>query len=100
MRYQIRCAIRLRDFSSYNELAAWTQDYERSAAREDEDALPPRPEVSFLPEYAYRPNKNKTAKGSEKKRMEISVAAIATNEPRIDSGIQGLKKQIKSVGSW
>lgn len=53
MRYQIRCEIRCSDFGLYNEFAALAQDYEWSAAREDEDALPPRPEESFLPEYAY-----------------------------------------------
>lgn len=34
------------------------------------------------------------------KRNEISVAAIATNEPRIDSGIEDLKNQNKSVESF
>lgn len=58
-------------------MAALAKDYERSAAREDEDMLSSRPEDSFFPEYV--------------------VAATAISELRIDFGIKDLKKQIESV---
>lgn len=47
----------------------------------------------------YQPNKNKTVRDNEKKRKEVSVSAITTNEAKMDSNIEDLKKHINSVES-